>query len=49
MCSGGGGISCKYRLKSVGLNTEPCGTPFEKHFVMDDSPLLHTNYGVPER
>ena len=39
MCSGGGGISCMYRLKIVGLKTEPCGTLFGKHLIMDDSPL----------
>ena len=39
MCSGGDGISCMYRLKSVGLKTEPCGTPFGKFLMMDDLPL----------
>ena len=36
---GGGGMSCMYRLKSVGLRTEPCGTPLGKFLILDDSPL----------
>ena len=39
MLSGGVGMSCMYRLKSVGLRTEPCGTPFGKFLVMDGTPL----------
>ena len=39
MCSGGGGMSCMYKLKSVGLRTEPCGTPLGKFLILDDSPL----------
>ena len=27
VCGGGSGISCIYRLKSVGDIMEPCGTP----------------------
>ena len=39
MFSGGKVMLCMYKLKSVGLNTELCGTPFGKHLVMDGSPL----------
>lgn len=39
MLFGGDGMSCMNRLKSVGLSTEPCGTPFGKFLVLDDSPL----------
>ena len=37
--SGGSGMSCMYKLKSVGLRTEPCGTPLGKFLILDDSPL----------
>ena len=39
MLFGGVGMSCMYKLKSVGLKTEPCGTPFGKFSVVDDTPL----------
>ena len=39
MCGGGSGMSCMYKLKSVGERTEPCGTPFGKSSVCDDLPL----------
>ena len=39
MLFGGGGMSCMYKLKSVGLRTEPCGTPFGNLLVMDGTPL----------
>lgn len=39
MLLGGVGMSCMNRLKSVGLRTEPCGTPFGKFLILDDSPL----------
>ena len=35
----GMGMSCKYRLKSEGDRTEPCGTPFVKCRVVEDLPL----------
>ena len=39
MFSGGAGMSCMNKLKSVGLRTEPCGTPFGKLLIFDDWPL----------
>ena len=39
MLFGGVGMSCINRLKSVGLRTEPCGTPLGKLLILDDSPL----------
>ena len=35
----GVGMSCKYRLNSVGERTEHCGTPFGMFRVADDIPL----------
>ena len=32
---GGVGMSCMYRLKSVGDSTDPWGTPFVKFLVLD--------------
>ena len=32
---GGEGMSCMYRLKSVGDNTDPWGTPLVKFLVLD--------------
>ena len=45
----GMGMSCKYRLKSVGDRTEPCGTPFVKCFVVDDLPLCVVYPSLPVR
>ena len=39
MLFGGVGMSCMYKLNSVGLRTEPCGTPLGKFLILDDSPL----------
>jgi hypothetical protein len=40
LCVGVGvGISCMYRLNSVGERTEPCETPFGKRNMFDDWPL----------
>ena len=39
MFGGGDGMSCMYRLKSVGERTEPCGTPFGILRVRDGLPL----------
>ena len=39
MLFGGGGMSCMYKLKNVGLKTEPCGTPLGNFLILDDSLL----------
>ena len=46
---GGVGVSCMYRLKSVGLSTEPCGTPLGKFLVLDETPLYCTNDCLPDK
>ena len=47
MWGGGSGMSCMYRLKSVGDKTDPCGTPFVMLRVCDDLPLYCTYACLP--
>ena len=49
VCCCGVGMSCMYRLKSVGERTEPCGTPFGKLRVCDDLPWNVTCACLPDR
>lgn len=46
---GGVGMSCKYRLKSVGDRADPCGTPLVKFLVFDVWPANVTCAHLPAR
>ena len=39
MCGGSSGMSCMYKLNSVGDRTEPWGTPLGKFSICDDLQL----------
>ena len=52
MCiSGDWGVGrlCMYKVKRVGDNTEPCGTPPVKPLVIDVRPLSVTRACLPDR